>query len=64
MGAIEAILTAVGEGLKLAAAIFTARNSPAMQANAKAATIQKIRDSVNQHIASGDVTQVAEDGTP
>lgn len=63
MGTIEAIGTALTEGLKLAVAIFTSRNSPAMQANDKAATIAKIRASVNQHISSGNLDQVREDGS-
>ncbi len=60
---ITAIGTAITEGAKLALAIFSARNNPAMQANAKAATIQKIRDSVNQHIAAGDIAAVRTDGS-
>ena len=64
MGTIEAVFTAAAEGAKLFMSIFGARNSPSMQDNAKAATLQKIRDSVNQHIASGDIQEVASDGTP
>lgn len=63
MGIVSAIATALGEGLKLAVSIFTARNSPAMQANAKAATIAKIRASVNQHITAGDLNAVQTDGS-
>lgn len=61
---LSAILTGLAEGIRLALSIFKARNSPAMQAAARAATIQKIRDSVNQHIASGDVNAVRTDGAP
>lgn len=60
---VTAICTAIAEGCKLAWAIFTARNAPAMQANAKAATIQKIKDSVNQHIQSGNLDAVRKDGS-
>lgn len=64
MGIVTAALTAAGEGIKLFLTLFGARNTPAMQANAQAATIQKIRDSVNQHIAAGDLTDVRTDGQP
>jgi|HubBroStandDraft_3_1064219.scaffolds.fasta_scaffold10500_4 hypothetical protein len=60
---VSAILTGLGEGLRLALALFQARNSPAMQANAKAATIAKIRASVDQHIAEGDLRAVQSDGS-
>lgn len=61
MGTLAAIGTALGEGLKLAWALFTARNSPAMQANAKAATVQKIRDAVTQHVATQDTAAIERD---
>lgn len=64
MTTIAAIFTALAEGAKLTWTIFTARNSPAMQANAKAKTIQRIRDSVDEHIAAGDIEQVRKDGSP
>lgn len=64
MNTVAAVLSAIAEGCKLAFTLFTARNAPAMQANAKAATIQKIHDSVNAHIAAGDLNAVRTDGTP
>lgn len=63
MGIIEAVGTALAEGCKLFLAIFRARNSASMQAAAKAATLQKIKDSVNQHIQSGDLSAVQSDGS-
>lgn len=60
---LTAGLTAIGESARLAFAIFTARNSPAMQDNAKAATIAKIRASVNQHINANDLSAVQSDGS-
>ena len=63
MGTITAIGTALAEGCKLFVTLFAARNTPAMQANAQAATLAKIRASVDQHIASGNIQQVAADGS-
>lgn len=62
MALLTAIGTALGAGLKLALALFRARNSKAMQAQAKAATLAKIKASVDAHIASGDLEAVRDDG--
>ena len=63
MGLVSGIFTAVGEGLKLAVAIFGARNTPAMQEAKQADTIAKIRASVDQHLKSGDLAAVQSDGS-
>ncbi len=60
---IGPLLTAIGEGLKLAVSIFVARNTPAMQAAAKAATIARIRASVNKHLADNDLAAVQKDSS-
>lgn len=59
---VTALGTAITEGCKLALAIFAARNAPAMQANAKAKTIENLRDATNKHIAAGDLKAVNADG--
>lgn len=61
MGFVTAALGALGSGLKVAYAIFTARNSPAMQDNARAATLAKIHASVQDHVAAGDTASVEQD---
>jgi hypothetical protein len=58
---IGAAITALGAGLKLALSIFTARNSPAMQANAQAQTIANIHASAAQHLASGNLAAAQAD---
>lgn len=60
---IGPFLTALGAGLKLALALFKARNTPAMQSAARAATIAKIHESANAHIAAGDLNAVRRDGS-
>lgn len=61
---LGAIFTAIGESCKLFLTLFAARNTPAMQAAARAATMAKIRASVTQHIATGDLNSVRTDGSP
>ncbi len=61
MATVTAIFTALTEGCKLAWTIFGARNTAAMQANAQAATIQKIRDSVTTHLSTGNLQAVEAD---
>lgn len=61
MGTVGAIFSAAAEGLKLAWTLFGARNAPAMQANAKAATLAKIRSSVDTHITAQDTAAVERD---
>jgi hypothetical protein len=63
MAIVTAALTAIGEGFKLFLTLFAARNTAAMQANAKAQTIANIRASVNQHIAAGNLPAVQSDGS-
>jgi len=63
MATITAIGTALTEGCKLFLTLFGARNTPSMQAAKKAQTIQNIRDSVNQHIAAGNLAAVQSDGS-
>ncbi len=61
MATVTAIASAIGNGCKLAWTLFQARNSPAMQDNARAATLQKIHASVDQHIASQNTLAVQAD---
>lgn len=61
MATVAAFFTAVGQGVRLAVAVFGARNSPALQANKKAETFQKIKDSVEKHIADGDDAAIERD---
>lgn len=61
MGFVTAAFSAIGNGCKVAYAIFTARNSPAMQDNARAATLAKIHASVQDHVAAGDTAAVESD---
>lgn len=61
MGTITAALSAFANGCKVALALFTARNAPAMQDNAKAATLAKIHASVDEHIAARDTAAVEKD---
>lgn len=60
---IDAVFTAAGAAMKVFLAIFGARNSPAMQANKQADTIQKIHDSVQEHIQDGDLAAVQTDAS-
>lgn len=61
METITAALEAAANGCKLALTLFLARNTPAMQGNAAAATTAKIHDLAAQHIASQNTAAVQTD---
>jgi hypothetical protein len=63
MATVTAIATALGEGFRLFVTLFSARNTPAMQENTKDQTIQNIRDSVNGHLAAGNLAAVQQDAS-
>lgn len=61
MGTVTAVFSAAANGFKVFLALFGARNSPAMQDNARAATMAKVHASVQEHVAAGDTAAVEED---